>query len=209
MAHSFTRLLLLALLSVISGLMFLYPKRQVYEQERIFFQWWWSQQKDSIEMNRLDSVQILNFPISSSAKRTLEYRRTKGWPFKSFEQFKTTPGLQSDSLWWSRGRFTFELPVKEIDQKAKATSTSSRPYDSYPVYKKIQHQPIKPIDLSIADSAALVAVPGIGAWTARQIIDYRDRYGYIASLEHLKSSTYLGSSWRETWDTLLIPSSHR
>jgi len=207
MAHSFTRLLLLALLSFISGLMFLYPQRQVYEQERIFFQWWWSQQEDSIAINLLDSLQIQNFPISPSAKRTLEYRRKKDWPFKSFEQFKTTPGLQLDSLWWSRGLFTFEAPVKEIDQQARAFSISSRPYDSYRDFKKIQHQPTKPLDLSIADSTALVAVPGIGAWTARQIIDYRDRYGYIASLEHLKSSTYLGSSWRATWDTLLIPSS--
>ena len=205
MESALSRLTTLIFTALISGAMFLYPKKEAQHEAEQLMQWWWSE-RDSLNLNKLDSSAIQALPISAGAKRTLDYRRRRSWPFKNLEELSSAPGMAKDSLWWSRGTFKFQ-------QKSRTSFTSDSgryPEKNYArtwpkrEYKMDSKPVVKPVNLNWTDSASLVAIPGIGGWSARQIIDYRFKYGFIADLEHLKTNTYLGKAWRESWDSLLI-----
>lgn len=205
MESALSRLTTLIFTALISGLMFLYPKKEAHLEAEQFMQWWWSE-RDSLNLNKLDSAAIQALPISAGAKRTLDFRRRRSWSFKNLEELSSAPGMAQDSLWWSRGTFIFEQ-----EQRRALTSDAGR-YSprSYPKtwqkreYENKPEPVVQPVNLNWADSTSLVAIAGIGGWSARQIIDYRFKYGYIADVEHLKKSTYLGKAWREEWDSLLV-----
>lgn len=194
-----------------SAAMFLFPKQEKFEQQRIFMDWWWTQQHDTLNLSSLDSIQIQHLPISTGSKKTLDFRRRRDWHFKDMQEFIAAPGLSKDSLWWSRGTLKFKArqttPNYHFRSRSSTNSTRqyANPYSDRSTEIPKRERP-KPIDLATADSALLVSTKGIGAWTAKQILSYRESYGYIASLEHLKTSTYLGNIWRDEWDTLFIPS---
>ncbi len=60
-----------------------------------------------------------------------------------------------------------------------SVSREDRPFTTYRTQKR------EPLRLNMADSAALVALPGIGPYYARKIIQYRDRLGGFAAKEQL------------------------
>lgn len=194
-----------------SAAMFLFPKLEKFEQQRVFMDWWWTQQHDTLNLSGLDSIQIQHLPITTASKKTLDFRRRRDWHFKDLQEFIAAPGLSRDSLWWSRGVFKFSIPRKapgdnhENWRSKKSTRQYANLYSDRSTEIQ-QPEPLRKINLATADSASLVTTKGIGAWTAKQILSYRESYGFIASLEHLKASTYLGNIWRDEWDTLFIPS---
>ncbi len=211
MAATLSRLLLLITLAFISGAMFLFPKQQAFEQERIFMHWWWSQHSDSLDISNMDSVEIQALPISDAAKKTMEFRRKRSWPFKNMDELTNAPGIHGDSLWWSMGFFKFtkdEKKNKEYYNVYAPVASTQHTYQQNPNWGTTLSEEIRaePVDLSIADSTSLVAIKGVGGWTAKEILKYRDSYRYIASISHLKESTYLGQIWREEWDSIFIPS---
>lgn len=205
MESALSRLTTLIFTALISGLMFLYPKEEAHREAEQLMHWWWSE-RDSLNLNKLDSSAIQALPISAGAKRTLDYRRRRSWSFKNLEELSSAPGMAKDSLWWSRGTFVFEQEPRP-DQTSGARSYSPRTYPrTWPKreYEKEPEPVVQPVNLNWADSTSLVAIAGIGGWSARQIIDYRFKYGFIADVEHLKTHTYLGKAWREEWDSLLV-----
>jgi competence protein ComEA len=70
----------------------------------------------------------------------------------------------------------------------------------YPKYKKPEP---RIVDVNAADTAALIALPGIGAKLARRIINFRDRLGGFHSVEQVKETYGLPDSTFQVIRSLL------
>jgi|TARA_B100000768_G_scaffold160934_1_gene160751 hypothetical protein len=196
MIDQLSRTALLIAIALISGAVFLFPSKEKYHDQLVFMTWWW-EQKGVLSINELDSAVVYSLPISASAKKGLWYRISRAWSFKDLDDLTQSPLMLKDSLWIRLGQFEFVRIYdgqNQIDFKRQSTF----------LVKPEEAEAWLPVDVNKADSIELMSVPGIGAWTANQMISYRLKYGYIADLEHLKSSTYLKNIWREEWDRRLL-----
>jgi competence protein ComEA len=70
-------------------------------------------------------------------------------------------------------------------------SANDRPQTQYVSFKKAD---IKPIDINLADSAILVALPGIGASYSKRIINFRNKLGGFYSINQVAETFGLPDS---------------
>lgn len=85
----------------------------------------------------------------------------------------------------------------------KVQTNDSLPVRRYPV----KVRPVAAVDLNAVDSAGLVALPGIGAWTASRILSYRRQLGGYSGVEQLLEIEGLPDSlmqWFVVGDTVGI-----
>ena len=196
MKDQLSRTALLIAIALISGAVFLFPSREKHLDQLVFLTWWW-EQKGTLSINELDSAVVYSLPISASGKNGLWYRISRQWSYRNLDDLLQSPPMLSDSLWIRLGKFEFvRLYDSKSQRQVKQEIIFSDQIDKQEKWLSI--------DVNKADSLELISVPGIGAWTANQIIRYRFKYGYIADLEHLKNSTYLNNIWREEWDMRLL-----
>jgi hypothetical protein len=196
MIDQLSRTALLIAIALISGAVFLFPSRAKHHDQLVFLTWWW-EQKGTLSINELDSAVVYSLPISASAKNGLWYRISRQWSYRNLDDLSQSPPMLIDSLWIRLGKFEFvrvydSTSLRHVKQKITFSDKIDKP------------ELWLPLDVNTADSIELISVPGIGAWTANQIIRYRFKYGYIADLGHLKNSTYLKNIWREEWDMRLL-----
>jgi DNA uptake protein ComE-like DNA-binding protein len=93
-----------------------------------------------------------------------------------------------------RGGFTDPNQLKDVYGLSPETFQSIRPYlyvdstwrDTRPVANPLPATTATSVEINGADSATLEALPGLGGYSARSIIRYRDRLGGFSSLKQLE-----------------------
>lgn len=112
------------------------------------------------------------------AASILRYRDKYG--LKSYRQMQRIRVLPAGLLEKIKDSLIFD-EVKESKVKIASESPSNTsPFSANPPNK------IQPLDLNAATEAMLVALPGVGMYTAQKIIAYRDRLGGFLDLNQLQ-----------------------
>ncbi len=184
---------ILLCIALVSGAMFLFPVEKRIAEHQAFLELWWSA-NDSLPINKIDSAFIHSMPISEATKRSLWFRRKRNWPFNDLEELHADRYLKEDSLFFTLGTIDFSIP---IETASRATTIKA------PIKRPLPTRKWTAVDINTCDSAALDALPGIGPGMVGVLFRYRMRYGFIADMDHFKSNTYYGESWRQEWSTLL------
>jgi len=185
------RTALLMLAAIMAASIWLFPQSKRQEARVDFLKLWWNQNSKPLRINFLDSLSISTLPISQSARKTLEFRRSRQWYLTDKAALNQLPGM--DTLWVYLGNFDYTAP-----EKVKAPRRSS------PTALMPEPTVIAPVDLNTADSISLIAIPGIGPWGAKSILREREQWGSIASLEQLKQQFPFDRGWDERWDQYLV-----
>ena len=112
------------------------------------------------------------------AASILRYKDKYG--LKSYRQMQSIRVLPSALLEKIKDSLVFD-EVKESKVKiARESPSNTSPFSATPPNK------IQPLDLNAATEAMLVALPGVGVYTAQKIIAYRDRLGGFLDLNQLQ-----------------------
>ncbi len=190
MLHELQRTALLMLAAIMAASIWLFPQSKREDAREEFLKLWWAQTTQPLRINYLDSLSIAALPISLSARKSLEFRRSRHWHLTSKEDLARLPGM--DTLWIRAGTFDF--------------SAFEKPHIPRPTFHPApapEAEVIAPVDVNAADSLSLIAIPGIGPWGANSILRERKKWGSIASLEQLKYKFPFDRGWDERWDHYL------
>lgn len=152
-----------------------------------------------INLATAEEFQVLSGIGPVLSKRIIKFRSAIGG-FEAVDQLKKVYGLPPEvfesiesSLFVATSSRDSLLALHK--QKDASTSYQRRASpvrsDTFPDSENIPAAGISRgepamLDLNEADSMSLVTLPGIGAWTASQIIGYRKRIGFYASVQQLK-----------------------
>ena len=184
---------ILICIALVSGTMFLYPVEEKIGERQAFLELWWST-NDSLSINKIDSVFIHSMPIAEATKRSLWFRRKRNWPIKDIKELNADRYLKEDTLFFALGTIDFS---QSAGSASRAIAVKS------PTERTLPNRLWTPVDVNTCDSAALDALPGIGPGMIGILFRYRARYGFIANMDHLKSTTYFGERWQQEWEILL------
>lgn len=143
-----------------------------------------SNEKEPVVWNRFDPnlvspAQLVSFGLDSSIAVRIEKYRDAGGKFRKPEDLKKIYGLNED---W------YESASKYIQIKTESPADTGtyKPYwaqlDSSVKTTKIK---IERFELNTVDSATLVKVPWVGAFTSGEIIDLRARLNGFRSYDQL------------------------
>ncbi len=190
MLHELQRTALLMLAAVMAASIWLFPQSKREEARENFLKLWWAHHPQPLRINYLDSLAISALPISLSARKSLEFRRTRQWYLTGKEALVELPTM--DTLWIHLGNFDFTAPEK--------VNASRRSFPPAPLPEPVE---IAPVDLNSADSLSLINIPGIGPWGAKSILREREQWGSVATLEQLKQKFPFDRGWDERWDHYL------
>ena len=113
--------------------------------------------------------------------------RSKGGRFRQPEDIKKIWGLFPDEA----ERLLPFIQIAPGEQAKQTYIPSAPPYSKGPagIYARA-----KIVDANIADSSALIALPGIGSKLSQRIINFRDRLGGFYSVEQVKETFGLPDS---------------
>lgn len=186
-----------------SAAMFMLPSSKRQDELLAFHHWWW-ETNGTLSINKLDSSAIVNLPIGSSAQRSLQYRRKRNWPLRSQAELLSMPGWGVDSIWVNSGAFDFtsNLPESKPYSPKKYFNDSRNP--QFLNKGQQDERDLTPVSLNQADSLQLIEIKGIGPYTARKIVKYREHYGSIRSLVHMKQALFPAGRWKPEWDSLFV-----
>ena len=184
MLHELQRTALLMLAAVMAASIWLFPQSKREEARENFLKLWWAHHPQPLRINYLDSLAISALPISLSARKSLEFRRTRQWYLTGKEALVELPTM--DTLWIHLGNFDFTAPEK--------VNASRRSFPPAPLPEPVE---IAPVDLNSADSLSLINIPGIGPWGAKSILREREQWGSVATLEQLKQKFPFDRGWDE------------
>lgn len=134
--------------------------------------------------NTADDQTWLNMGITTRNLQTIRRFQSKGGQFRVKEDLQKIYGIRPDVI-------LRMMPYARIAAKPAAPARNSL-YQSYPKSAENFHEPrvfkkrsIDVVDLAIADTTALIALPGIGPTLARRIIQFRDKCGGFYSPEQV------------------------
>jgi hypothetical protein len=109
------RTALLIVAAIMAACIWLLPQSDREEAREDFLKLWWNQNAEPLRINFLDSLTITALPITLSAKKSLEFRRSRQWYLTSREALLEIPGM--DSLWVHAGAFDFTTPALKPSPK--------------------------------------------------------------------------------------------
>lgn len=112
------------------------------------------------------------------AASIIRYRDKYG--LKSYRQMQSIRVLPSALLEKIKDSLVFEQK-----KESQALIECENPRTTSPTTAKSHHK-IQQLDLNVATEAMLVALPGVGAYTAQKIIAYRDRLGGFLEVNQLE-----------------------
>ncbi|NDB03966.1 MAG: hypothetical protein EBY38_09945 [Flavobacteriaceae bacterium] len=191
MLQELQRTAFLMLAAIMAACIWLFPQSNREEAREDFLKLWWNQNSEPLRINFLDSLTITALPITLSAKKSLEFRRSRQWFLTSREALLEIPGM--DSLWVHAGAFDFTTPALKPSPKP---IFRSRPIPEPKI--------ISPVNINQADSLELIDIPGIGPWGAKSILREREKWGSIATLDQLKSLFPFDRGWDDRLDDYLF-----
>jgi len=124
--------------------------------------------------NKIDKNGLVELGLSPKQAQVVVNYRKKGGKFKKAEDFSKLYVISPDTYERVKTGIAIEKTPQDTILKKKEIS-----FKTFETHKR------EPLYLNTADSVALVALPGIGPYYARKIIQYRDRLGGFAAKEQL------------------------
>jgi competence ComEA-like helix-hairpin-helix protein len=112
--------------------------------------------------------------LSERTSKTIEKYRSKGGKFFKPEDLKKIWGLPEG----------FYERVKNYISIASVSKQFEQANFSKPVYEKLEKK-IASVNINEADTAAFIALPGIGSKLAFRIVNFRDKLGGFYSVEQI------------------------
>jgi competence protein ComEA len=127
--------------------------------------------------NTLDKAGWQKLGIREKTINTIQNYLAKGGRFRQPEDISKIWGMSS----YDANRL---LPYIKIAQPDYAHKNFDQPQFDKPVYEKKMYSPTV-IDINTADTAALIALPGIGSKLSQRIISFREKLGGFFSVEQV------------------------
>ena len=191
----------LLIVAALAATIWLRPAAEAREARLGFLAMWWSEHP-ALRVNQLDSNAIFTLPLPEAAKKSWWYRCKKSWTIKDLLALKSLPGM--DTLFVITGNFDFTpITTQQKEQWGSSSWQNPKliPWDE-PKSEHVTNNRVKRLDLNEVDSAALVAVRGIGPWSAHAIIEERSRWGYFSTVSQLRKIRSLDARWQKEWDSV-------
>lgn len=116
---------------------------------------------------------------------------------------KQKPAYNNQTYKYTEKRKTYSKPVTVKTEKPVDTIQQQLSFVQY----KRKEAPVEAIDLNVADTTALVLLPGIGSYYAKRIVEYRELLGGYVSVEQLKEINGIQDSvlrWFVITDTVPV-----
>ena len=148
--------------------------------------------KDRIELrpftfdpNIIDADGLLAMGLPERLIKTIVNYREKGGRFREAEDLQKIYGMKDD--FFNRLKPFIEFDTVGIQLPGKT---------------QVKNKPVKKIDLNLADTSQLADLPGFGPWSARKIVEYREKLGGFINAEQLNEV------WGLRQENVEIASSH-
>src|SRR5215831_2320933 len=141
--------------------------------------------------NKLPVKDWLRLGVNEKVVHTIQHYLEKGGHFRRPEDLGKIYGMQEQVVkrLMPYVRINSEpLPAKKWSEKKREDS----PFK--PTWRTFSGPANTPIEINSADSAAWVALPGIGPWFAHRIINFRDRLGGFVSVGQVAETYGLSDS---------------
>lgn len=151
------------------------PYHQPYENKYPYNKEW-EGELFNFNPNTLDEAGWLKLGVREKTIATIKNYLSKGGKFYKPEDIKKIWGMDetlAEKL----------IPYIQIEKKEYTANNRTEEYNN-PVYEKKTYTPAS-VDINIADTTALIALPGIGSKLAQRIITFRDKLGGFYKLEQV------------------------
>ncbi|MEZ4721610.1 MAG: helix-hairpin-helix domain-containing protein [Flavobacteriales bacterium] len=129
--------------------------------------------------NEIDASELASLGLDSILAFRIVNYRNKGGLFYDVDDVAKIYGLPPEWLAEAEGYMTFPEPKTKFDKKEFANRSFA---DS--TYKRTRSE-IEVVELNTADSVALVQIPWIGPFYAKEIVKLRQRLGGYKSYDQL------------------------
>ena len=159
---------------------------------------------DTLYVNHLDSAALWNLPLDQRALTSWHYRLKKHWNILDPQSLKELPGMDTSFVYCAAGLLDYTPWRTAPNPRPYAAQGYSASSSSSPVtYTPRLSKRYTPVEINSGDSLDLLALPGIGPWTAHQFLRERRRWGYLVDIGQLKDLGQLRGRWEPMWDSLL------
>ncbi|MCW3074728.1 MAG: helix-hairpin-helix protein [Flaviaesturariibacter sp.] len=115
--------------------------------------------------------------LSEKTSKTIDKYRSKGGKFRKPEDVQKIWGLPAGFY----ERVKDYIAIADMPKPDYATTAS---YPTYPKYERTERR-IQAVNVNSDDTAAFIALPGIGAKLAARITNFRDKLGGFHSVEQI------------------------
>ena len=136
----------------------------------------WEGELFNFNPNTLDEAGWQKLGVRDKTIATIKNYLSKGGKFYKPEDIKKIWGMDETLA-------KKLMPYIQIEKKEYTSNERTEEYTK-PVYEKKTYTPAS-IDINIADTTALIALPGIGSKLAQRIITFRDKLGGFYKLEQV------------------------
>jgi DNA uptake protein ComE-like DNA-binding protein len=147
--------------------------------------------------NTLDSAGWIKLGFTPSQCRTILKYRKKSGGFRSIKDFSKLYVVNDSVIKLLSEYMDFKIRIKTVTKEKTADNNGKQKIKESAVrvvpdereyvgaLKEMAKKTVRITDLNSADSAELVALPGIGPYFASKIISYRERLGGFARCDQL------------------------
>lgn len=126
--------------------------------------------------NTLDATGWIRLGVREKTAHTIQNYLSKGGKFRKPDDIKKIWGLSPEMA--NRLMPYVQIPEEDVSRiGAQKYQQSSYAKASMPSEKKV----IQSVDINLADTSALIALPGIGAGYAKRIVKFREALGGFVS----------------------------
>ena len=139
----------------------------------------------NFDPNTLSTVGWARLGIKERTFQTIRNFISKGGKFKSADDLSKIYGLRKED-------YERLKPFVRISQETEFNE--QRNMNSKNEFSKVKYNPIKAIDINLADTSEFIALPGIGSKLAARIVLFREKLGGFYSIEQVGETFGLADS---------------